>query len=80
MAHYFLHLEDQDGLYQDGVGFEASDLMAAWDVLRRTAGDLVADDLASGIIVSSFHLCLDDESGKRVLTVPVKCAIGPSTT
>jgi hypothetical protein len=76
MPRFYLHIEDGDGLSRDGDGIDAPDYNAALRVSRRAAGQIVADALADGQNSTSFFLCLDDEEGARLLTLPVTAAIG----
>jgi hypothetical protein len=79
MPHCYLHFEDDDGCCRDSEGFDAPDHAGALVIIRRTAADIFHEEIDSGSTAVAFYLCLDDTSGNRLMTLPIRAALGPST-
>lgn len=75
MPRYSLHLRHELGTIHRDEDFEAMGLQAAiWHALG-VAGDVISEHLHKGMIGVSFEVCLDDEEGHRLRTMPVQLSI-----
>lgn len=77
MPRYFIHIEEDDNVCRDREGFWSYNLADALMMVKRAAGEIIADQLEAGYTDTRFSLCLDDEKGKRLMTMPVSTVIGP---
>jgi hypothetical protein len=75
MPTYFLHFRGEDGEVHDASGFVCDGPNSALRAALRAAGQMIAEDFARGDIPVSFELCLDDEAGQRLATLPVNASV-----
>jgi hypothetical protein len=75
MPRFFMHFLDDHGTATDPEGFEAADETAARLLGMKAAGEIIADELAKGRPTIAFMLCLDDDNGTRIGTLPVAASV-----
>ncbi len=73
---YFFHIRDAGGVIADEEGSELSGLPAAHEEARKSARDLVMDDMRRGTLVPNRYIEITDEGGSVVLSYPVRQVIG----
>ena len=75
MPRFFMHFVDGHATATDPEGFEAADETAARLLGMKAAGEIIAGELAKGRPTIAFMLCLDDENGMRIGTLPVAASV-----
>jgi hypothetical protein len=75
MPNYQLHLENHPGELDHRETFDAADIQSAIRHALRVAARLISADMHRGMVAVSFNLCLDDETGERVRTMPVSLSV-----
>jgi hypothetical protein len=71
MPKFYMHFLDDNNVATDEEGFEAADADAALLIGLTAAGAIIADEMSQGKRAIAFMLCLDDENGVRLGTLPV---------
>jgi len=76
MPRFYMHVREDGEEASDGEGFDATDQLAATLLGVRAAGQIIADEFAMGRHPVSFTLCIDDDEGNRLETLPVRASVG----
>ncbi|KQR83321.1 DUF6894 family protein [Sphingomonas sp. Leaf343] len=69
MPHLFLNLENHNGLQPDTEGRDFDTVDAAIAEAGRTAGQVLAEDIAAGRTPVRIRVLIDDAAGQRQATL-----------
>lgn len=69
MPHLYLHLENHNGLQRDLEGHNYETIDAAVAEAGRTAGSVLAEDIASGRTPVGIRVMIEDADGTRIATL-----------
>jgi len=72
MPRYFFHLRNDNGEAEDETGQELPDLEAARRRALKAAGEIIAEELAQGRDRVRIAIDIEDEGGRRMLTLPLR--------
>jgi hypothetical protein len=75
VPRFFFHLIGNGGQLDDPEGIEARDLDAARLYALTAAGEIIAEEMSSGSASVGFTLCIDDNQGARLATMPVAASV-----
>ena len=76
MPLYFFHLLNGEGYTEDETGQNVPDLEAARRHGLKAIGQIVAESLGEGTENVKVTLFIDNETGERLLTLPVSVRLG----
>jgi hypothetical protein len=74
VPRFFLHLRDSTDELLDREGVDLPDLEAIREHVARTARDVIAGDVRTGIIDLRYRIDVENEAGEIVYTLPFKHA------
>lgn len=80
MPIYFFHITEGEEIIPDLEGIEQPDLAAVQVVAVTSASDLIADAVKRGERNYQGRFDVEDEQGRRVLTLKFACPIQFETT
>jgi len=76
MPSYELHVENHHhDEFDHREVFDATDVQSAIRQALRVAAGIISEDLHRGRVGVNFDLCIDDEEGQRLRTMPVTVAV-----
>jgi hypothetical protein len=75
MPHLYLHLENHIGLQRDLEGHNYKTIDAAISEAGRTAGSVLAEDIAAGRTPVSIRVMIEDADGARIATLQSSTSI-----
>jgi hypothetical protein len=68
---YYFHLADGDDYIPDELGQDLPDLQAARLNALKAAGQMIAEELASGRERLHLTIFIEDKAGERLMSLPL---------
>jgi hypothetical protein len=74
---YYFHLANGEDYLADELGQDLPDLPTARLHALKAAGQMIAEELATGRERLHLTIFIEDEAGERLMTLPLSVSPGP---